>query len=139
MKLLNQSKIGEEVEISGKLGKLDGFNEFTLRGFSAINREISINNLKSGLSQLTIDAEVIEIENTLELETKHGTKILTLVNIKDDTGSVVLELWDNIIPEEKIISGTKLEIKNAYTKVFNGEIRLGLQKYDGKIKLIDNK
>lgn len=137
-KAFKSAKIGEEVEISGKLGKLDGFNEFTLRGFSAINREISINNLKSGLSQLTIDAEIIEIDNTLELETKHGTKILTLVNIKDDTGSVVLELWDNIIPEEKIISGTKLEIKNAYTKVFNGEIRLGIQKYDGKIKLINN-
>lgn len=136
---LKSSKIGGEVEISGKLSKLDGFKEFTLRGFSPIKREISINNLKSGLSQLKIDAEIIEIVNTLELETKYGNKTLTLVNIKDETGSVVLELWDNIVPEERIKSGTKLEIKNAYTKVFNGEIRLGLQKHDGEIKLIDNK
>ena len=135
---LKSSKIGDEVEISGKLGKLDGFREFTLRGFSAINREISIKDLKSGLSQLKIDAEILEIENIIELETKHGNKILTLVNIKDNTGNVVLELWDNIVPEEKIKTGTNLEIKNAYTKVYNGEIRLGLQKHDGKIKLIDN-
>jgi hypothetical protein len=133
------SKIGDMVEVSGKLGKLDGFKEFTLRGFSAIKREISINDLKSGLSQLKINAEVIELEKTIELETKNGNKTLTLVNVKDKTGNVVLELWDNIIPEEKIKSGTKLKIKNAYTKVFNGEIRLGLQKYDGKIKLKDNK
>jgi ssDNA-binding replication factor A large subunit len=136
---LKSSKIGDEIEVSGKLGKLDGFKEFTLRGFSSINREISISSLKSGLSQLKIQAEIIEIENTLELETKQGSKILTLVNIKDDTGSVILELWDNIVPEERIKRGTKLEIKNAYTKVFNGEIRLGLQKYDGEIRLRSNK
>lgn len=133
---LKSSKIGDEIEVSGKLGKLDGFNEFTLRGFSSINREISISDLKSGLSQLKINAEIIEIENTLELETKHGSKTLTLVSIKDDTGSVVLELWDNIVPKSEIKGGTGLKLKNAYTKVFNGEIRLGLQKHDGEIKLI---
>lgn len=136
---LNSSKIGDEVEVSGKLNKLEGFSEFTLRGFSAIKREMSIADLKSGLSQLKINAKILEIENTLELETKHGTKFLTLVTIEDNTGSVILELWDNIVPEERIKKGTKLELKNAYTKVFNGEIRLGLQKHDGEIKLVDNK
>ena len=135
---IKSSKIGDEVEVSGKLGKLDGFKEFTLRGFSFINREISINNLKSGLSQLKINAEVVEIENIMELETKHGNKTLTLVNIKDDTGSVLLELWDNVVPEKRIRRGITLELKNAYTKVFNGEIRLGLQKHDGEIKLVDD-
>ncbi|MGZ7208474.1 MAG: phospholipase D-like domain-containing protein [Methanobacterium sp.] len=134
---LKSSRTGDEVEISGKMDKLDGFKEFTLRGFSPIKREIPIGHLKSGLSQLQVNAEIIEIENHIKLETKQGNKILTLVSIKDDTGSVVLELWDNVVPEEKIKSGTKLEIKNAYTKVFNGEIRLGLQKHDGEIKLMD--
>jgi hypothetical protein len=134
---LKSSEIGDIVQVSGKMGKLDGFKEFTLRGFSPIKREISIDNLKSGLSQLQINAEIIEIENVLELETKFGNKTLTLVNIKDDTGSVILELWDNIVPEGKIKGGMKLELKNAYTKVYNGEIRLGLQKNDGEIKLMD--
>ena len=134
---LSSSKIGDEVEVSGKINKLDGFKEFTLRGFSAIKREMSIADLKSGLSQLKINAEIVEIENTLKLETKHGSKFLTLVNVKDDTGTIVMELWDNIIPEGKIKSGVNLEINNAYTKVYNGEIRLGLQKHDGEIKLIN--
>ncbi|MGB9936797.1 MAG: phospholipase D-like domain-containing protein [Methanobacterium sp.] len=131
---LQSSKIGEEFEISGKPGKLDGFKEFTLRGVSTINQEVSIRNLKSGLSQLKVDAEVIEIENILELETKGGKKRLTLVNIKDNTGNVLLELWDDVIPQEKIRNGIHLEIKNAYTKLYNGEIRLGLQKHNGEIK-----
>lgn len=134
---LKSFNIGDEVEILGKMGKLDGFKEFTLRGFSPIKREIFIGQLKNGLSQLQVNAEIIEVENVLELETKQGNKILTLVNIKDDTGSAVLELWDNIVPLEKIKTGIKLEIKNAYTKVFNGEIRLGLQKHNGEIKLME--
>ncbi|WP_414468560.1 phospholipase D-like domain-containing protein [Methanobacterium sp. ACI-7] len=131
---IQSSEIGEEVEVSGKPGKQDGFKEFTLRGISTINQEISIKNLKSGLSQLKIDVEIIEIENILELETKTGKKRLTLVNVKDNTGDVLLELWDDVVPEKRIKSGIQLEIKNAYTKLYNGEIRLGLQKHNGQIK-----
>lgn len=134
--MLLSSKIGDEVEVSGKPGKMDGFKEFTLRGFSEIDNQMKIGNLKGGFSQLQVDAEVMKIENTLELETKQGKKNLTLVSIKDDTGSIVLELWDNIVPVDEIKNGMKLEIHNAYTKMHKGEIRLGLQKHDGKIKLI---
>lgn len=134
---LKSSQIGDEVEIIGKLGRIEGFYEFTLKGFSPISNEIKIRNLKSGLSKIRINGEIISIEDTFELETKYGKKILTLVNVKDNTGNVVLELWDNIVPEKKIKKGIKFEIINAYTKLYDGEIRLGLQKHDGRIKLLD--
>lgn len=133
---LNSSKMGEEVEVSGKLGKIEGHGEFTIKEFSKINKDININNLKMGLSQIKIRGEVIGIEEIVEMETKYGTKILTLVKIKDNTGDVILELWDNIIPLEKIKSGTRLEIINGYTKIHEGELRLGLQKHDGKVILL---
>ncbi len=133
---LKYSKIGDEVEISGKLGKIEGFREFTIKGFSPINRHININSLKSGLSQIKIKGEIVKIEDVIELEYKQGTKILTLVKIKDNTGNIILELWDNIVPENKINVGMAFEIVNGYTKVYDGELRLGLQKYDGKIKFL---
>ncbi|MBI5680587.1 MAG: hypothetical protein HZC47_06835 [Methanobacterium sp.] len=135
--ILNSSKIGEEVEVSGKLGKIEGFKEFTLRGFSTIKRDYSINHLKSGLSQIRLKGEIVNIENTIELETKFGKNYLTLVKIKDGTGHVILELWGNIIPIERIKEGIHLELTNAYTKLYEGELRLGLQKHDGKIQLLD--
>lgn len=135
--MLNSSKIGEEVEISGKVGKIEGFKEFTLRGFSTIKQDYSINHLKSGLSQIKLKGEVVNLENTIELETKYGKKSLALVKIKDDTGYIILELWDNILPIERIKAGIKLELTNAYTKMHEEELRLGLQKHDGKIKLLD--
>ena len=61
---------------------------------------------------------------------------MTLVKIKDNTGNIILELWDNIVPENKINVGMAFEIVNGYTKVYDGELRLGLQKYDGKIKFL---
>jgi len=133
---LKTSKIGEEVEISGKVGKIEGFREFTIKGFSPINRFVNIKSLKSGLSQIKIKGEIVKIEDIIELEYKHGTKILTLVKIRDNTGDIVLELWDNVVPEDKIKVGIMFEIINGYTKVYDGELRLGLQKYDGKIKLL---
>jgi hypothetical protein len=133
---LNSSKIGDEVEISGKLGKIEGHGEFTVKEFSKASRDIGINNLKMGLSQIKIKGEIISIEEIIEMETKYGTKILTLVKIKDNTGDVILELWDNVIPIERIKRGTRLEIINGYTKVYEGELRLGLQKHNGKITLL---
>ena len=133
---LDSSKIGDEVEISGKLGKMEGHGEFTIKEFSNGNNELNINDLKIGLSKIKIKGEVINIEEIIEMETKYGSKILTLVKIKDDTGNVILELWDNIIPSERLKNGIKLEITNGYTKVHEGELRLGLQKNDGKIKLL---
>jgi hypothetical protein len=133
---LNSSKIGDEVEISGKLGRIEGHNEFTIKEFSKGTDEININNLRLGLSKIKIRGEVINIEETIEMETKYGSKVLTLVKIKDDTGDVTLELWDNIIPSGRIKGGIKLEIINGYTKVHEGELRLGIQKNDGKIRLL---
>ncbi len=133
---LKSSKIGDEVEISGKMGKVEGFREFTIKGFSPINRIINISSLKSGLSQIKLKGEIVNIEDVIELEYKQGTKILTLVKIRDDTGDIILELWDNIVPVNKIKLGIMFEIINGYTKVYDGELRLGLQKHDGKITLL---
>jgi len=132
---LNSSKIGDEVEISGKFTKIEGHGEFTIKEFSKV-RDITINNLRMGLSQIKLRGEIINIEEIIEMETKYGTKILTLVKIKDDTGDVILELWDNIIPLERIKEGKILEIVNGYTKVHEGELRLGLQKHNGKVILL---
>ena len=135
-KSLDSSKIGDEVEISGKLTKMEGHNEFTINESSKGTGELNINSLRLGLSKITIKGEVINIEEVIEMETKYGSKVLTLVRIKDGTGDIILELWDNIIPSGRLKGGIKLEITNGYTKVHEGELRLGLQKNDGKIKLL---
>ena len=133
---LNSSKVGDEVEISGKFGRIEGHSEFTIKELSKGTDEFNINNLRLGLSKIRIKGEVLSIEEVIEMETKYGSKVLTLVKIKDDTGDITLELWDNIIPSGKLKDGIKLEITNGYTKVHEGELRLGLQKNDGKIKLL---
>ena len=134
---LNYSAVGNEVEISGRLVKMEGHSEFTLKEVSKVtSNKLNINDLRLGLSKIKVIGEVINIEEVIEMETRYGSKVLALVKIKDGTGDVILELWDNIIPGEKLKSGIKLEITNGYTKVHEGELRLGLQKNDGKIKLL---
>ena len=133
---LNSSEIGDEVEISGRLTRMEGYSEFTINELSKNSAEFNINNLRLGLSKIKINGEVVKIEEVIEMETKYGSKVLTLVKIKDGTGDIILELWDNVIPSARLKDGIKLEITNGYTKVHEGELRLGLQKNDGKIKLL---
>ena len=47
--------------------------------------------------------------------------------VGDDTGSIYLTLWDDVIDE--VDEGQVLDIKNAYVNLFRGSMRLNLGRY----------
>jgi replication factor A1 len=47
--------------------------------------------------------------------------------VGDDTGSIYLTLWDDVIDE--VEDGQVLDIKNAYVNLFRGSMRLNLGRY----------
>lgn len=53
--------------------------------------------------------------------------------VGDETGSVLLTLWDNQI--ERFGLGDVLEIKKGYTSVFRGSLRLNIGRYGGAVKV----
>ncbi|SCG85331.1 phospholipase D-like domain-containing protein [Methanobacterium congolense] len=131
---LTTSHIGEPLEVSGKLMDVKGCCEFTLMDPDLVDDNYAkISELKSDLARVNVIGMVSKLPR--EIKDESGRVYLVLIKLVDDTGSVTLELWDDNIPREKIKKGSIVEVINGFTKIYNGELRLGLRK-DGNIEII---
>lgn len=99
------------------------------------NKRIEIKGLKTGLSNLTVSGRVSSSSDPIELKGSDG-RFLRLVVVEDGSGSVTLELWNNMARNTKIKKGSQIEISNGFTKTFKDELRLAIRK-DGKIKVLN--
>lgn len=131
---LTTSHIGEPLKVSGKLMEVKGCCEFTLMDPDLVDDNYAkISELKSDLARVNVIGMVSKLPR--EIKDESGRVYLVLIKLVDDTGSVTLELWDDNIPKEKIKKGSIVEVINGFTKIYNGELRLGLRK-DGNIEII---
>jgi replication factor A1 len=54
--------------------------------------------------------------------------------VGDDTGCILLTLWDNMIDE--VAANDKIKIENGYVSLFKGSMRLNVGRY-GKISKVE--
>ncbi|KAF5079763.1 PLD-like domain protein [anaerobic digester metagenome] len=133
---LTTLSVGETLEVSGKLMDVKGCCEFTLMDPDLVDDNyVKINELKSGLDQINVIGMVSDVRGPMEFNNV-GKSRLVLVKLSDGTGSITLELWNGNIPKEKIKKGSIVEVINGFTKIYNGELRLGLRKEDGRIEIL---
>lgn len=85
--------------------------------------------------ELTVKAidknEVREVESKLD-NSKHN---VTEVLVADETGSVLLTLWDDKINEVEV--GKTYKIENGYTSLFKNSLRLNIGRY-GQLSEAEN-
>jgi len=93
-----------------------------------------INELKLGMSDISLTAKVTEISEPREVRTKMGytTKVAT-ATIEDDSGTISLTLWGD--KTEEIGEGDNVEIKDGYISEFKGEIQLNVPR-KGELKKV---
>ena len=106
-------------------------------------RVLKINNVNSGMKNVSIKARVIQISDMREFERKDKNKgkVCNLI-LTDGTGEIRLTLWDKqagMIEEGKISEGDVIEVKNAFAKenIFGG-VELGLSRLSRIEKLEDD-
>jgi len=93
---------------------------------------MNIADLKAGMDNIEIKAEIADMEEPVEVMTKFGTAVeLTNVTLRDDTGSIKLVLWGD--KSKGLNQGDTILLKNAFVKEFRGEKQLGLPK-NGEIE-----
>src|SRR3989344_1368328 len=77
--------------------------------------------------ELTIKAldknEVREVTSKLD----NSTHKVTEVRVGDDSGTILLTLWDDAI--DKVEPGKSYKIANAFTSLFKNSLRLNLGRY----------
>lgn len=94
---------------------------------------MKISELKAGLNDVSLKAEVVEVTESRSVNTKYGANTVASAVLDDGSGTVKLTLWGKQISSVK--QGDNLEISGGYVKEWNGELQLGVGK-TGEIKVL---
>lgn len=95
---------------------------------------MKINELKSGMSNVTVQAKVIDISETRDVMTRYGRRSVADAIIEDDTGQINLSLWGNQI--SAISVGDTVNVSGAYVTEFRGNLQLGVPR-SGRITVVE--
>lgn len=94
---------------------------------------MNISELRPGTGSVNIEAEVVSIEATREIN-EYGRKLhVANATIKDDSGSISLVLWNEQI--EKVKAGDRVKVENGYVNEWQSTPQLTLGKF-GKLTVL---
>jgi replication factor A1 len=87
---------------------------------------MKIKDIKVGMSNISIEANVVDKSEVRSVQTKYGRREVADIFLEDETGRIKASLWEDQI--EKIIEGDKIKIYGAYATEFRGELQLSIPK-----------
>jgi len=91
-----------------------------------------INEIKRGMSAVSVEAKVIDISERRQVQTKYGQRSVADAIIEDDTGQISLTLWENQI--DAVPVGSIISVSGAYVNEFRDKLQLSVPK-TGKIEV----
>ena len=91
---------------------------------------MKIKELQVGARKVNIEAKVVSVNETREVNTRNGPTKVTNATIEDDTGNIILVLWGDEI--DNVHEGDTIKIENGFVNEWNNELQLSAGKY-GKI------
>ncbi len=99
---------------------------------------LKVGSLKPNFRDVNLIAKVVNIGPSRTLASTRGRvdHLIAEAFVGDETGSVVLTLWDDQIGRFKV--GDVLEVRRGYTTLFQGSLRLNVSKY-GIMEKVDEK
>lgn len=95
---------------------------------------MKINELKNGMSNVSVEAKVIDKSERREVMTKYGIREVARVLLEDDSGRINLTLWGKDI--DLVSIGNKVRIEGAFVTEFRDELQLNVPR-SGKIEIIE--
>ncbi|MEM7821192.1 MAG: OB-fold nucleic acid binding domain-containing protein [Candidatus Aenigmatarchaeota archaeon] len=94
---------------------------------------MKINEIKRGMSNVSVEGRVINIEEEREVMTKFGRRRVANASIEDETGEITLSLWQEQI--DRIKEGDNVSISGAFVTEFRGKLQLNIPR-SGKIEIL---
>ncbi len=91
--------------------------------------EATVAELKPQMKNLTISFKVMELGDEREVESRRdgATHRVADAVVGDSTGTITIPLWDETI--DNMTTGNTYVLKNGYTGIFRGNLRLNIGKY----------
>ncbi len=85
---------------------------------------MKINELKKGMSNITLRAKVVDISEKREVMTKYGRRSVADATLEDDTGQITLSLWGEQI--KAISIGDTVSITGAFVTEFRDKLQISI-------------
>ena len=94
---------------------------------------MKISEIKENDRNINVMGKVKSISKSKNVNTSRGEARVAEAVIEDESGSIILNLWNEQI--DMVNEGDYVEIVNGYVSTFRGEKRLNVGRY-GKIKIL---
>jgi len=89
---------------------------------------LKIVELKDGMRRVNVEGTILEKGEPRTVNLRAGGQATVVdCTIGDDSGSIKLSLWDDLI--DKVNVGDRVKIENGYVSSFRGELRLNVGRY----------
>lgn len=94
---------------------------------------MKINEIKRGMSNITLQAKIVDISQPRQVQTKFGVRSVADATIEDETGQMTLSLWEANITTVRV--GDMINISGAYTTEFRDKLQLNIPRM-GKLEIV---
>jgi len=91
--------------------------------------EATVAELKPQMKNVTVSFKVMEVGEAREVSSRRDgtTHRVADAVVADSTGTITVPLWDESI--DNLTTGNSYLLKNGYTGLFKGSLRLNIGKY----------
>jgi replication factor A1 len=93
---------------------------------------MKINEIKRGLSGISVTAKIIDISDARDVQTKYGRRSVADATLEDETGQITMSLWENQI--NAVAVGDTITVSGAYVTEFRDKLQLSIPR-TGKIEV----
>ncbi len=93
---------------------------------------MKISDIKPGMGNIVIQAKVIEISETRDVQTKFGPRSVADAILEDETGTISLSLWEDNIRAVSV--GDTVSINGGYATQFRDKLQLNVPRA-GKLEV----
>lgn len=96
---------------------------------------MKISELVGGMKRVEVTAKIVNVSPPRQVKSRFGDATYNVADatLQDSSGAIKLSLWDEAVDSVKV--GDIVQIENAYTTVFKGEVQLNVGKF-GKLATI---
>ncbi len=95
---------------------------------------MKVHELKPGMQHVNMEVKVLNVSESKQAVTGRGvTHEILEVEVGDETGSIMLVLWDEKILPLK--AGNLLQIENGFVTSFKGKWKINVGKYGNVTKI----
>ena len=88
---------------------------------------VKVETLTPSSRAVAIIVKVVSKSEVRNVESRYGSHRVADATVGDETGSIILTLWDDNI--EQIDTEDTIKISNGYVNLFRGNMRLNIGKY----------